>query len=140
MRRCADHKRIIVAILIAALSILCAFYGNDSISEVHHTEQVCLQKSQTAISDTTLRKIEGTEIFETNLTSRMRSSERIERMKASRKDGCAVSYLACLAMQRQMQSLSVGIPEMLVQSDLTPRYLVILYLHRSDGKKSHLFA
>ena len=61
-------------------------------------------------------------------------------MKASRKNGCAVSYLACLAMQRQMQSLSVGIPEMLVQSDLTPRYLVILYLHRSDGKKSHLFA
>ena len=57
MRRCADHKRIIVAILIAALSILCAFYGNDSISEVHHTEQVCLQKSQTAISDTTLRNL-----------------------------------------------------------------------------------
>lgn len=32
MRRCADHKRIIVAILIAALSILCAFHGNDSVS------------------------------------------------------------------------------------------------------------
>ena len=103
MRRCADHKRIIVAILIAALSILCAFYGNDSISEVHHTEQVCLQKSHTAISDTTLRKIEGTEIFETNLTSKMRSSERIERTKASRKNGCTVSYLACLAMQRHLQ-------------------------------------
>lgn len=57
MRRCADHKRIIVAILIAALSILGAFHGNDSISEVYHTEQACLQKSQTAISDTTLRKI-----------------------------------------------------------------------------------
>mgnify|MGYP006886761338 FL=1 len=140
MRRCADHKRIIVAILIAALSILCAFHGNDSISEVHHTEQVCLQKSHTAISDTTLRKIEGTENFENNLTSKMRSSERIERLRASRKNGCTVSYLACLAMQRQMQSLSVGIPEMLVQSDLTPRYSVILYLHRSDGKKSNLFA
>lgn len=49
MRRCADHKRIIVAILIATLSILCAFHGNDSISEVHHTEQACLQKFQTAI-------------------------------------------------------------------------------------------
>lgn len=139
MRRYTDHKRIIVAILIIAVSLLCVFHDNEAISGEDYTKRAGLQKLQT-ISDTTLRKLEGTEIFDTNFTAKIRTSEQLERMKISRKNGCSVSYLACLAMQRQMQSLSVGIPEILVQSDLTPRYSVILYLHRSDGKKSHLFA
>lgn len=139
MRRYTDHKRIIVAILIIALSLLCIFHDNEAISGAECTKRAGLQKSQT-ISDTTLRKLEGTEIFDTNFTAKMRTSEQLERMKISRRNGCSVSYLACLAMHRQMRSLSVGIPEMLVQSDLTPRYSVILYLHRSDGKKSNLFA
>ncbi len=139
MRRYTDHKRIIVAILIIAVSLLCVFHDNEAISGEDYTKRAGLQKLQT-ISDTTLRKLEGTEIFDTNFTAKIRTSEQLERMKISRKNGCSVSYLACLAMHRQMQSLSVGIPEMLVQSDLTPRYSIILYLHRSDGKKSNLFA
>lgn len=140
MKACTKQNRMIVAMLIVCMVLLCALYHKDGLEDVFHTGDLGWWDTQSTLSDTALHKLEETEVLEQNLILKLRISKKLERTAANRKSGSPVAFFSCLSLESLLQNLSVRTTALIVKNDLTPRYSVVLYLHRSDGKKSHLFA
>lgn len=132
----SDHKFIAV-ILIMALAFVCICSHSDCADWLVNEDQAGVCSTASAV-DGADRQLDGARILEGNITTGVKNSEQFTRVRQSSKGNSTVPDLACIYSSIQADSLSVNIPFLLVESELTPRYSVIVYLHRSDGKKSAL--
>jgi hypothetical protein len=132
----SDHK-FITFILIMALAFICICSHSDYADWLLKEDQAGVHSTASAV-DGADRQLDGARILEGDITTGVKNSEQFTRVRQCSKGNSTVPDLACIYSSIQADSLSVNIPFLLVESELTLRYSVIVYLHRSDGKKSAL--
>lgn len=132
-------NRILIFTIIFSMAFLCAFSYNGEPDTSWNTNVTYFNKSDSAFSSSSIKTINANKILEINSGSRIKVTEETTRIKDNKKSNDHIWYIACIFAALTIHFLSVCI-HFLVKSDLTPRYSIISYLHRSDGKKSSLSA
>lgn len=130
-------NRIVIFMVIFSMAFLCAFSNNDEPDTLCKNNATYFNKYDSAFSSSCLKTISASKILEINSGSCIKVTEETTRIRDNKKSNYYTWYIACIFVALTIHFSSVYI-HFLVKSDLTPRYSIISYLHRSDGKKSSL--
>lgn len=133
----SKKNRIVIFLMIISMSFLCAFSHSNELDTDWQSSSSCLHKADSSISTSTIKMIDGGRVLENNSGFRIKVAEEQARIRDSKRGGYAAWYIACIFAALMIHFTSMYV-HFLVKSDLTPRYSIISYLHRSDGKKSAL--
>lgn len=127
------RNRILIFAVIFSMALLCSFSHSEGPEYTLHGSNAVISGVSYVYPQNTIKPVDGAKLLLSN-TVRFKSSEEAAGLKDSRRGDYSVWYLICLCA-----ALLVHMLYMLLHtqgwSELTPRYSVISYLHRSDGKK-----
>ena len=130
-------NRIVIFLMIISMSFLCSFSHSNKLDMSWQSSSACLHRADSSISTSTIKMLDGSKLLENNSGSRIKFAEEQARIRDSKRGSYAAWYIACIFAALMIHFTSMYV-HFLVKSDLTPRYSIIYYLHRSDGKKSAL--
>ncbi len=133
----SKHNRIIVCILVIAMALISVFSHQDFIGQtLCDTDRSLTGQTQDTHYSSQLKQLDQAELMQYNTASRIRTSEESEKLTESRKSGNRIlSCALCDTLDCVVLRLSTRQSAILVTGEFTPKYSVIVYLHRSDGQK-----
>lgn len=129
------YIRIIVVFMLSTMLTVCVFpYADVPYMEhdamTQDSGKKIVREGKMRISSADLpRSVMGREMLENKTSGRndnLRTGNRI------------LSFLWALFIAAQIYFAAILFVIILIKSDITPRFSIILFLHRSDGKKSAL--
>lgn len=143
MRRPQNKHLIITILTILSLLFLCVFSDINSAQNILSFQTSFSHSSLSTITDLSLKSPDRTRILENSSSSAFRTTEEMDKeaawsIRENRRICRILLFALCLFLTMLVHFLAVYIPFLIKKAGLTPRYSVILYLHRSDGKKSAL--
>lgn len=141
------RKNFIAFILIIILSFLCVCSHSDHSCSVHtgHTEhadgiQLSENHDKSSLERGDIKTPDANRIIEANIVYNVRTGEQLTRSRQNVKG--FEELLDCAGVHSLMQTafMSAYIPVLITRGELTPRYVIVVYLHLCDGKKSVLLS
>lgn len=141
------RKKFIAFILITILSFLCICSHSDHscngrTSHTERTDSIQLSEihSESSLESGDIKIPDANRIIEANIACNIRTGEQLTRSRQNVKG--FEELLDCAGVYSLMQTafMSAYIPILVTKGELTPRYVVVVYLHLSDGKKSVLLS
>lgn len=141
------RKKFIAFILIIILSFLCVCSHSDHSCCVHtgHTEhaegiQLSENHAESSLESRDIKTPDANRIIEANIVYNVRTGEQLTRSRQNVKG--FEELLDCAGVHSLMQTafMSAYIPVLITRGELTPRYVIVVYLHLCDGKKSVLLS
>lgn len=141
------RKKFIAFILIIILSFLCVCSHSDHSCNAHagHTEhaegiQLSENHAESSLESGDIKTPDANRIIEANIVYNVRTSEQLTRGRQNVKG--FEEFLDCADLYSLMQTIfmSAYIPVLITRGELTPRYVIVVYLHLCDGKKSVLLS
>ena len=142
-----ERKKFIAFILIIILSFLCVCSHSDHsyIAHTGHTEhvegiQLSEYHAESSLENRDIKTPDANRIIEANIVYNVRTGEQLTRSKQNVKG--FEELLDCAGVHSLMQTalMSAYIPVLITRGELTPRYVIVVYLHLCDGKKSVLLS
>ncbi len=143
----SGRKKFIAFILITILTFLCVCSHSDHFYNIRtnhteHAESIQLSKvhAESSLESGDIKTPDANRIIETNIISNSRTGEQFTRSRQNLRG--AEELLDCADSYSLMQttSMSAYIPILIIRGELTPRYVIVVYLHLCDGKKSVLLS
>ena len=141
------RKKFITFILIITLSFLCVCSHSDHSCSVHtgHTAnaegtQLSEYHAESSLESRDIKTPDANRIIEANIVYNVRTGEQLTRSRQNVKG--FEELLDCADVHSLMQTafMSAYIPVLIIRGELTPRYMIVVYLHLCDGKKSVLLS
>ena len=141
------RKKFIAFILIIILSFLCVCSHSDHSCSVHtgHTAnaegtQLSENHAESSLESGNIKTPDANRIIEANIVYNVRTGEQLTRSRQNVKG--FEELLDCAGVHSLMQTafMSAYIPVLITRGKLTPRYVIVVYLHLCDGKKSVLLS
>ena len=141
------RKKFIAFILIIILSFLCVCSHSDHSCSVHtgHTAnaegtQLSENHAESSLESGNIKTPDANRIIEANIVYNVRTGEQLTRSRQNVKG--FEELLDCASLYSLMQTafMSAYIPILITRGELTPRYMIVVYLHLCDGKKSVLLS
>lgn len=142
-----ERKKFIAFILIIILSFLCVCSHSDHsyIAHTGHTanaESIQLSEyhAESSLESGDIKTPDANRIIEANIVYNVRTGEQLTRSRQNVKG--FEELLDCAGVHSLMQTafMSAYIPVLITRGELTPRYVIVVYLHLCDGKKSVLLS
>ena len=137
------RKKFIAFILIITLSFLCVCSHSDHSCSVHtshteHAEDIQLSENhdESSLESGDIKTPDANRIIEANIVYNVKTGEQLTRSRQNVKG--FEEILDCASVHSLMQTafMSAYIPVLITKGELTPRYVIVVYLHLCDGKKS----
>lgn len=141
------RKKFIAFILITILSFLCVCSHSDhpcSVRTSHTGRADSIQLSElhaeSSLESGDIKTPDADRIIKANIAYNVRTGEQLTRSRQNVKG--FEKLLDCAGVYSLLQTafMSAYIPILIIKGELTPRYVVVVYLHLSDGKKSVLLS
>ena len=141
------RKKFIAFILIIILSFLCVCSHSDHSCSVHtgHTEhakgiQLSENYDKSSLERGDIKTPNANRIIEANIVYNVRTGEQLTRGRQNVKG--FEEFLDCVGVHSLMKTafMSAYIPVLITRGELTLRYVIVVYLHLCDGKKSVLLS
>ena len=142
MGRPQSRHLMITILTILSLLFLCVFSDINSAQNILSSQTSFALSSVSTITDLSLSSPDRARIME-NSSSAFRATEEMDKeaawsIRESRRSCRILLFALFLFLTMLLYFPAIYIPFLVKKAGLTPRYSVILYLHRSDGKKSAL--
>ena len=141
------RKKFIAFILIIILSFLCVCSHSDHsyIAHTGHTAntegiQLSENHAESSLESGDIKTPDANRIIEANIVYNVRTGEQLTRSRQNVKG--FEELLDCAGLYSLMQTsfMSAYIQVLITRAELTPRYVIVVYLHLCDGKKSVLLS
>lgn len=121
--------------LVVLMVVLHAFFAD---IQAEKDNIIASSRNNPLQSEKQVKKLENLKLVEAEITASLRGGTERSRTAGSRKFGRLLSFIVSGIVGIRPSVSAVFIPSIISKSDSTPRYSIIGYLHRSDGKKSNL--
>lgn len=139
-----ENKKFIAFILIVVLSFLCICSHGDHVYRYGSAHSGDVQASDvsadSSLSGDGIKKQDIGRIVEENIVSNVKTSEQLTRGRQNVRGAEEIMDFVGIYSLLQTKSMSAYIPILIAKGEQTPRYVVIVYLHLSDGKKSQIIS
>lgn len=138
------REKFIAFILIIMLSFLCVCSHSDHSYNIRTDQAEGIQLSEnhaeSSLESRDIKTPDANRIIETNIVYNVRTGEQLTRSRQNVKG--FEELLDCAGVHSLMQAafMSAYIPVLITRGELTPRYVIVVYLHLCDGKKSVLLS
>lgn len=141
------RKKFIAFILITILTFLCVCSHSDHscnirTGQTEQAESIHLSEihTESSLESGDIKTPDANRIIEANIVYNVRTGEQLTRSRQNVKG--FEELLDCAGVYSLLQAafMSAYIPILITKGELTPRYVIVVYLHLSDGKKSVLFS
>lgn len=141
------RKKFIAFILITILTFLCVCSHSDHLYNIctghtEHAENIQLSEilTEASLENGDIKTPDANRIIAANIVYNIGTGEQLTRSRQNVKG--FEELLDCAGVYSLMQttSMSTHIPILITKGELTPRYVIVVYLHLCDGKKSVLLS
>ena len=141
------RKKFIAFILITILTFLCVCSHSEHLCNIRighadHADSILTSEihAESSLESGDIKTPDANRIIEANIAYNVRTGEQLTRSRQNVKG--FEELLDCAGVYSLLQTafMSAYIPILITKGELTPRYVIVVYLHLSDGKKSVLFS